>query len=96
MRKKIIAIFAGVLIIGAIAFTQIPALRAKADTINNGYGFNMMGSNFNYSAMYNYMKGLTAKDVQNMMGGNIDEKDAQNMLNACTNSLKNEINGQQK
>ncbi|WP_096232198.1 hypothetical protein [Thermoanaerobacterium sp. RBIITD] len=96
MKKKVLAIIAGVLLIGAIVFTQIPALRAKADTSNNGYGYGMMSTNLNYKAMYNYMKGLTAKDVQNMMGGKIDEKDAQNMLNACTNSLKNTTNGSQK
>lgn len=96
MKKKVAAIVVGVLILGAVIFTQIPALKVKADTNNEnyGYGYGMMGRDFNYKAMYDYMKGLSPKDVQNIMGGNISEKDARNMLNACSDALQNEANNQ--
>lgn len=97
MKKKVAAIVVGVLILGAVIFTQIPALRAKADTNNENdrYGYGMMDRrDFNYKAMYDYMKGLSPKDVQNIMGGNISEKDARNMLNACSDALQNEANNQ--
>lgn len=93
MKKSITLIIAGAILIGVIAFTQLPYLKAKADTTNYG-NYGMMGTSFNYKAMYDYMKSINAKDVQNMMGGRISESQAQNMLNACTSALKSEIQQQ--
>lgn len=87
MKKTVALIIAGTTLVGAIAFTQIPYLKAKADTADSG-NYGIMSPNLNYKAMYDYMKNINAKDMQNMMSGRISESQAQNMLNDCTSILK--------
>lgn len=94
MKKSIILAIAGIALVGAIVFTQIPYLKAKADTINYGnYSNSSLSINYKnmYNYMYNYMKNLNAKDIQSMMGNRITESQAQNMLNACTGALKSAV-----